>query len=279
MSRIAGAQGAKAKKGAAEEKKTGTIASVDKKGKTTTITVEESDGEKFDVQINAKTNFVVHGVGDVTYFKHGPMYVSAENVLRNTANNYLSAKKFKLHLGGRTPGDVMEADPVNPDVFRIGGTVVDSDDKGVAVEVQGERYEIAFEGESPGVTFDSTEPEHAVVGSAIEVEGATKAGKFLASSIVVTPEKPLSADEAFGSGDKKPVKSKTKTAKKTASKTDKTGDKSTDDSADKPKTNSADPFNVLGGEGGTTDGKKATKKTDKPKTTPKKKKTDDSDSN
>ncbi|MBS0262355.1 MAG: hypothetical protein JSS02_10430 [Planctomycetes bacterium] len=275
----ASAQGNKAKKGTAEEKKTGTIAKVEKKGKTAQITIEDGDGEKYDVQVTTKTNFVVHGVGDVSYFRHGAMFVSADNVLRNPANNYLSAKKFKIFLGGKGPGDAMEADPVNPDVYKIAGAVIDADDNGITVEAEGTHYQIAFEGESPAVTFESTEPEHAVVGSTVEVEGVTKAGKFHPNSISVTLDKPLSANDAFASGDKKAPKSKAKTAKKTPTKADRGGDKPTEDGGENAKTNSADPFNVLGGgEGG--DSKKDSKKGDKAKSTPKKKKTDgDSDMN
>ena len=49
------AQGAKSKKSALEpEKKTGKIAEVDKKGKTSTLKIEESDGESFEILVTAK---------------------------------------------------------------------------------------------------------------------------------------------------------------------------------------------------------------------------------
>jgi hypothetical protein len=99
------------------------------------------------------------------------------------------------------------------------------------------------------VAVESTEPEHAAVGSEVEVEGTTaKGGKFHATSVVVTLDKPLVANEVFAH-DKKAAKSKsapTKMAKK-PSKTDKgeKGDKGdtgdTTDKGDEPP--AADPFN------------------------------------
>ena len=51
------AQASKSKKGPEKgQHKTGKIAQVDKKGKAVTLTIEEPDGEKFDVMVTAKTN-------------------------------------------------------------------------------------------------------------------------------------------------------------------------------------------------------------------------------
>src|SRR5262245_47674231 len=53
------------KKAANDEKKSGKIAAVEKKGKAANVTVEEADGEKFDVLVSGKMKFVVNGTGDV----------------------------------------------------------------------------------------------------------------------------------------------------------------------------------------------------------------------
>jgi hypothetical protein len=277
----ASAQGAKSKKGAADvEKKTGTISHVEKKGKNATITVEESDGEKFDVPVNAKTNFVVHGKGDISFFKHGSMFVSAEQVVFNEANNYRHGNKFKIYLGGKGPGEVVEQDPISPQVYKIAGTVVDADDESFTFEAEGTPYKVAFDPAGVDVSFESTDPDHAAVGAAVEVEGATRAGKFHPTAIVVTLDKPMSASEAFAAGDKK---SKSKTAssktKKGTSKTDKGADKSADkgdDGGDKGKGNS-DPFNVLGSGDSKKDAKKGADKGKAPTQKKDKKKTDDGD--
>ena len=238
----ASAQGAKSKKGAADgEKKTGKIAEVEKKGKTATITIEESDGEKFEVLINSKTNFIVNGKGDVSFFKHGGMSVSSDEVVRNAATNYLHGRKFTIHLGGKGPGERLEQDPGNPELCKIAGTVVDADEESFTFQAEGTPYKVGFDQGGVDISVESTEPEHAVVGAQVGSSKERHAGKFHPTAIVVTLEKPMTATEAFGSGDKKSAKSKTgsnKTAgKKTTSKADKvdkTADKG-DDAGDKEK--------------------------------------------
>jgi hypothetical protein len=246
---ITSAQSGKAKKGAAEpEKKSGTIAAVEKKGKTATITVEEADGEKFDVPINAKSNFVVHGKGDTTFFKHSGLFVSADDVVRNPTNGYMHGRKFKIFIGGKGPGERLEQDPLSAEVCKIAGPVVDADDESFSFEAEGGVHKVGLDPAGVDVSVESTEIDHAVVGSEIEVAGTTRAGKFSPTGITVTLEKPMSATEAFA-GEKKTAKSKSgskTTGKKTTAKNDKadkTGDKGAD-ANDKGKVDTKDPFGV-----------------------------------
>jgi hypothetical protein len=274
----ASAQGAKSKKGADSTKKTGKVAEVEKKGKTATLTIEESDGEKFDVLVTAKTNFIVNGKGDVSFFTHGSMFVSSDEVVRNPANNYLHGKKFTIYLGGKGPGERVEPDPLNPEVCKIAGTVINADEESFTFEAQGTPYKVGFDTGGVDISVESTDPEHAAVGSPVEVEGTTRSGKFHPTAIVVTLDKPMSASEVFAAGDKKSAKGKAgaKTAgKKTTAKTDKGGDKSADKGDDDKGKGSADPFGVL--DGGS--GKKDAKKGKTPPAKKDKKPVDDSDMN
>lgn len=258
------AQGSKAKKGPEKEHKTGTIAQVDKKGKAATLTIEESDGEKFDVMITAKTNIMIKGTGDVAFFKHSPVFVSSDEIVMNPGNQYLFGKKFTVHLGSKPPAEAFGPSESNPSVYAIAGPVVDCAEDSFVFEALGKQYKVGFEqGKVPEVSVESTEPEHAAVGSTVEVEGTTKGGKFLPTAISVTLEKPLVADEVFAGGDKKSAKSKSKTANKKMAKSDKAdkADKSTD-KPDEPaagndpfKKESNDPFGV--GAGDKKDAKKA----------------------
>ncbi len=227
------AQGAKSKKGADAEHKTGTVAQIEKKGKTATLTIEESDGEKFDVLVTAKTNFVVKGKGDAAFFKHAHVFVSADDVVMNEGNKYLFGKKFTIHLGSKSPAETFEPNATNPSVYQIAGPVVDCAEDSFSFEAFGTPYKVGFEqGVVPEVSVESTEPEHAAVGGAVEVEGTTRGGKFVPTAILVTLEKPMSADEVFAGGDKKASKKSTpasKSAKKVTKsdkgKADKTADK------------------------------------------------------
>ncbi|HEY2253606.1 MAG TPA: hypothetical protein VGH74_21170 [Planctomycetaceae bacterium] len=247
------AQASKSKKGLEKEHKTGTVAHVEKKGKAAILTIEESDGEKFDVMVTAKTHIVIKGGGDVSFFKHSPVFVTADDVVMNPGNKYLFGKKFTIHLGNKTPAEAFAPSETNPNVYTIAGPVVDSADDSFTFEALGTPYKVGFEQNAAiDVSVESTDPEHAAVGSAVEVEGTTKAGKFLPSAITVTLEKPLVADDVFAA-DKKSAKSKSKTASKKTSKADK-ADKSTD-KGDEPaagndpfKKDSNDPFGVGGGD-------------------------------
>ncbi len=81
------------------------------------------------------------------------------------------------------------------------------------------------------VSVESTDPKHAAVGSAVEVEGMTRSGKFFPTAVVVTADKPMVADDVFAGNEKKSAKTKSSTAGKTASKTAKKPAKT--DKADK----------------------------------------------
>ena len=255
----ASAQGSKSKKGADSEHKTGTVASVKKTGKTATLTIEESDGEKMDILITAKTNFLIKGRGDATFFKHANVFVSADDIVRNAGNNYLFGKKFTIHLGNKPPAEMFGPDQTNPSLFHIAGPVVDCAEDSFTFEAGGTTYKVGFEQNVvPDISVESTEPEHAAVGAAVEVEGtANKAGKFNPTAIVVTLDKPMVADDVFAGSDKKSAKSKNSTTSKSAKKTakndksdkdkaDKTADKGDDAATAEPlKPGSSDPFGVL----------------------------------
>ncbi len=253
----------KTKKGSSDhEKKTGKVAEVEKKGKVSTIKVEEADGESFDVSVAAKTKFIVNGKGDSGFFKYPGAFVSSNSVF--TANNQFFGKKFTIHLG-KEPAAMFEPEPDNPEVYHIAGEIVKCDETSFTINASGTVQKVNFEqGGDLTVDIESTDPEHAVAGSAIEVEGMTKSGKFVPLNIVVTLDKPLVAEDVMAASEKKPA-GKTKTASsssKTAKKAPKTvkgdkGDKGDagdkEEMADKGDENPAgesikpasDPFDVL----------------------------------
>jgi hypothetical protein len=233
------------------EKKTGTIAEVEKKGKTALLWVAEADGEKFKVQVTTKMKFVVHGTGDSDFFKHPRAFVSSDSVF--TANQKYFGKKFTIHLGN-TPPAQFEADEDKPEVFHVAGPIVDCDETSFTINAGGDLCKINFEqGAELTVAIVSSEPEHATVGAPVEVEGTTKGGMFHPTAVVVTLDKPLVADEVFAASDnKKTAKGKSaagKAAKKPA-KTDKGEKEEMADTADDAppkdpfKSGGSDPFGV-----------------------------------
>jgi hypothetical protein len=248
---LVAAQASKSKKAAPHaEKKTGKIAKVDSKGKSSTLTVEEADGETFDVLVTAKMkNFLIKGKGDVGFLKHPHVVVSSDSVF--TANMQFFGKKFTVHLG-QSPEAVFEPDPNNAEVYHVAGPIVDCDETSFTINVSGSPYKVNFEqGLAPEVAVESTEPELAAVGADIELEGKARSGRFQADSILITLDKPLSSDDVFSKNDKKAGKSKTAAATKgmkKSAKSDKSdpaekGDDTGTDPAKPPAT--SDPFGVL----------------------------------
>jgi hypothetical protein len=157
------------------------------------------------------------------------------------ANGKYFGKKFIVHLGN-PPAAVLEQDPKNAEVYHIAGPIVDSDEMSFTITANGDSCKVYFEQGAPlDVAVESTEPDHAAVGSAVEVEGNSRGGKFHATSVAVTLDKPLVADEVFA--DKKSGKKSAKATKKTAKseKGDKTAKGDSGDPADKADDTSADP--------------------------------------
>jgi len=275
---------AKSKKGSADaEKKKGKVAEVEKKGKTSTIKVAESDGETFDVTVAGKTKFIVKGKGDSGFFKYPKAHVSSKSVF--ISNNQFFGKNFTIYLGN-APAPLFEPEPDEPTVYHIAGTIMDCDESSFTINADGNVQKITFEQGDETVTIESTEPEHAVVGSDIVVEGTTRNGKFLPTNVVVTLDKPLVAEEFLSASDKKPAaKTKSASTSKTSKKPAKTdkgdkgdkeemADKGDENPAGEPIKSSSDPFGVL-----KKDAKDTKKKT--PATKPKAKKpadTGDTDS-
>jgi hypothetical protein len=269
----------KSKKGSADhEKKTGKVAEVEKKGKACTIKVAEADGETFDLNVAAKTRFVVNGKGDSGFFKYPRAFVSSKSVFLNSANGQFFGKKFTIHLG-KEPAAMFEPEENNPEVYHIAGEIVNCDASSFTINSNGTVQKVNFEqGADETVDIESTDPDHALVGSEVEVEGTTKGGKFIPLNIVVTLDKPLVADEVMAASEKKPGKAKptSKTPKKTA-KTDKgdagdkedTAENGDENPAGKPLQPASDPFEVK---------KKDPKKKTPAKAKPKKPVDPDSDS-
>ena len=276
---------AKKKASADHEKKTGTVAEVEKKGKSAVLWVQPADGEKFEVTLSSRIKFTVNGTSDAGFFKVPRAFVTSDSVF--SANQMYFGKKFTVYIGHSPPAR-FEADEKNAEVFHIAGSVVDCDDASFTIDVEGQSWKVNFEqGADLAVAIVSSEPEHAVVGSPVEVEGTTRAGRFHATSVVVTLDRPLVADDVLpAEGEKRAGKAKGTAASKTTKKSAKTekgekGEKTNkDDTAEKSDDAPAAPEAVLPATnpfGVGNDKKTPKKKTPAPKPKPKKPAEDDTD--
>jgi len=239
------AQGKSKKAPAGSDKRNGKIAEIEKKGKTATLTIEEADGEKFPVHVTSRVKMMITGKGDAAFLKHPRTFVSSEKIF--TANGQFFGKKFTVHLGN-PPESRFEPEPDNPEVYHVAGSIVECDDAWLSLDVGGAVERVNFEqGAVVDVTVESTDPDHAAVGSEVEVEGITKGGKFTPTAVAVNLEKPLVADEVFSGHDKKGSKSKAaaKTAKKPAKGDKPDKDEKGDDEASSDPLKPSTPFSDL----------------------------------
>lgn len=228
------------KKNIDTQKRSGKISAIVKKGKAADVTVEQEDGDKLEVKVTTKMEFVVTGKGDATFFRPRNM-ASAEAIM--SPQRQLIAREFTVYLGPKQPGASVQRDPNAMDVYRICGEIGDADKESVTLNLGGEFgvQKVLFESSlTPLVNVSSSDADHAPEGAEVEVEGTERAGKFLPSKVTVSLSEPMKADEVFGS------KEKTKAGSKTASKTkSKSTTKSKDDSPTGASVGDAtDPFGL-----------------------------------
>lgn len=245
------AQGSKSKKsGSDTEKILGTVSSVEKKGKTAKLTVTKKDGgDDIEINILPKTAFAVVASGDVTFLRPQNM-VSAEALV---SNDKLFAGTFTVYVGIK-PEPKMQQDPMNESCYRICGLITAADKDGLVVDLPGGPQQVLFEqAGNVKVTVNSGDAALAAEGAPVELEGATKVGKFLPSKITVTLAEPFKAEDVFAN-DKSSAASKAKAAaaaKTAASKTSKTTKttKTKEDAAapgdPAASVQAADPFGVI----------------------------------
>lgn len=234
----AAAQTSKSKKPANEPQKIpGKVVAHESKGKLTTLTIQKEGGDKQEIPVKPPLAFSVVGKGDVGFFRPGVM-VSATAVM---SNNQLFAKEYTVHIGSKPPVKVTR-DPNADTVYQICGMVTAADEDSVTLNFgnQGGVQKVTLEKEALVITVRSIDPDLAVEGAAVEIEGLTRAGKFLPTVLTVTLAEPLKAEDVFPA-DPKAKGAEKKTAKATAPKTSKTT-KSKDDA---PAGDTADPFGLL----------------------------------
>ena len=247
------AQGAKGKKGAEAEKVTGKVTEVERKGKAATLTVEKDDGGTLEVAVTTKLPVLVTGKGDQSCIQPKAWVTSQQAVL---ANQELFAKSFTVYLGKAPPAHC-GSDPMSMEVYQISGQVTAAGSEAFVLNCGDEfgTHRVSFEqGARIDVTVNSSEHDLIEAGNKIELEGMTRAGKFVPSKATVTVEKLLTGDDLFP--DAKKAK-KGAPAAKTAGTAKKTGKKDEPEGDAAAAGNSGDPFGVLGNDAKKAPDKKA----------------------
>ncbi|MGQ0637130.1 MAG: hypothetical protein ACT4QC_21185 [Planctomycetaceae bacterium] len=240
------AQGAKGKKGPAEaERVVGKISSLERKGKTVTLTVAKEAGGSLDVLLTPKLRPEITAKGDASLFQQGRLVASDSLVM---SNGELFGRKFSVYLSEAPREPLFSKDPQNEGVWHLCGQVVAVEPASITLNYGGSIKKVSFEqGGELEVTAYTQDAELIVEGSAVELEGNARAGRFITQRVAVTRDKPLTADELAGANDKKGAKTKAAPAARGGRKA---GKDRNEDSEAEPPPQGNDPFGVLGGKDG-----------------------------
>lgn len=229
-----------AKKG---EPVTGTVVSIEKEktGKNYRMKMKNSDDEEIDVPLIPRTQLAVVAKGDEGFLKQN-VYIQTKVAAGGSGMDYF-AKDFTVYLGHVTPGPYVKPDPMDKDVFDIGGKILMTDSMGMMVQCGVEPRKISFENEK-NVTVRIADAQFIKEGDEVEVEGTMIKAKKQINARVVTVKSAadISSADYFAAIEdaKKSKTSKTKTTPAAKSKTD--GDAAAEDAKS---SDDKDPFGLL----------------------------------
>lgn len=238
------AQGAKAKKGAAEKPELeGKVTRVAVKGKTVQLTVElEGKDEPVELLLTPKMKVAITAPGDAALFQ--PRVVVGSSTVFES-NKELFTRKFDVYLGSSPPKPGIQPVPNAGETYQVIGAVASVDDQSVTLNVQGAPRRLRFEnGETPEVWVHATDIELIRPESSIRILGTLRGDKIVASQVAVTMANPFTPDELLGKKEKKPrAPAKTAAKSKQGAKGD---DEEAGDAEEMDSAEDADPFGVLG---------------------------------
>jgi hypothetical protein len=188
--------------------KTGRILEAETKGKLTTLKIESTEGESYEVKLTPQLEFFVVGKGDAGFVRPG-VYMTARGVMTNETifvkevNVVLLAKGKRPPVGKVQKATVKEGESVN--TFEVSGQIVEMapskdypDHTAVALKVAGKPPAVWLE---PGytVTVASSDPAHAAAGADVEIGmRPLKGGKLMPVALRVHRGSDFSSAEMLG---------------------------------------------------------------------------------
>lgn len=223
------------------EKISGKIKEIDIKGKAANLVIDRDDGgEPLEILVTAKLKLQISAPADVN------LLAPKQSIVARGAfesNKEWFAKRFEIYHGSAPPVAGVHAEQDQGGSFLIAGALLAHENGKLLINAGGKQVPLNFEqGANPEITVYSSQIELAREGSAIEVEGSTRAGKFLPQKVAIHLENPLTPEDFA------PRKPEKKTPPpKTAGKSKKgTKDPKTEDEPEAPagEFDPDDPFGV-----------------------------------
>ena len=191
----------------------GTWVSIERKGRTTILTLETESNEKKEFIIRPRVKFSVTASGDDEFLAPG-QFVSAKAVL---TNNRLFGKRFTVHVGRRSRkrrDKIVKASNVageSVNTYSASGQILsrqpnkqDPDYETITLKVGGKQGTPVFLDKGYTVTVSSDDPEMAKLGSAVELEGRPlRGGRFNVTKVTVKLSTSLKAKVFFAPAERK----------------------------------------------------------------------------
>lgn len=171
----------------------GKILSVEEKGRTRVLIVEDEEGNKQEQILTSRTPVTIQAAGDTGFFREKAT-VSTEAVL---TNNELFGKDFTVQLEGGTRPSVKQGK--SKEVFELTGTILKASPESLMLNLgRGGRKKVNLE---PGfqITVITRNSDLIVEGATIEMKGTPSRGRLKLRSVNVTLVDPLDSATYFES--------------------------------------------------------------------------------
>lgn len=190
----------------------GTVVSLEKKGRTQLLIIENSAKEKQEFKLTSKVDFSIVAKGDDGFLAAG-QYVST---IAQLSNNRLFAKKYTVYVGkGRRPKPTLAKAPPkigrSKNSYLVSGMIVSrqqdkeyADFETITLKVGGRNGTPVFLDKGFAVSVNINDPNLVKPGMPVELQGIPLRGdRVNVLKVTVRLPKPLKAKEYFAEADKK----------------------------------------------------------------------------
>lgn len=193
--------------------KTGRLLELDVKGRVTTLKIETTDGETYEVKVTPMLDFSIVGGGDAAFVKPG-MYLSARGVM---AQEKIFVQNLTIHVfpkGKRPPpgrfvkaqarpGESLALYELSGEIASVGPAEDYPDYTAVVLKVPGRNPPVWLE-KNFQVRVSSTDPAHASAGADLELAlRPVRGGKLFPVGVRIQREAPFTAEEVLKETDEK----------------------------------------------------------------------------
>lgn len=193
--------------------KKGRLLELDTKGRVTTLKIETTDGESYEVKVTPMLDFAILGGGDPSFVKPG-MFLSARGVM---SQEKIFVQNLNIHVfpkgkrpppgrfvkGQPQPGESLSLYEVSGEIVSAGPAEDYPDYTALVLKVPGRNPPVWLE-KGFQVRVSSTEPAHASAGADVELAlRPVRGGKLFPVGVRIYREAPFTAEEVLKETDEK----------------------------------------------------------------------------